>query len=590
MIRSRRVFCRVALPTCLLAALISYQAVAQNDVPVDGYGPWTFGMRNFEVANARQFGPYLPVTSTGGLETRNGEFDGETTNVSFVFDDDGLRYVQIWAYEGSEIDDMMRALHRVYAHMSERYGELMFGSEKVDPGLNLEELAALTPDSFLQPLSPVTDEQMRMMDQRSVQQSVRRIELEPIWQPEGARIVGQVNRIEAFGGAHVMLYYRRGAGWQPEERVAAVEAVTGPAEVLDVGGAHMRATLEPAGRYALRAADSALLARYPGLRDDPAAYVISLPLGEARSIVALVGDFSSGFELRALPPAVDEPGELGFTRDGERYVLDFEVTARARAGDGIRTWPVVLRFGIHEEDDPGTLRIFPIAMRRGVARLGDRELEFGISGDGGIFNERADNVFFDLDGDGELDQTTRSPERFQVTDGYFTLDGANWEFEVDRFGDKVSFYPLDDSYPARIPLHEGAVAPDFEFADLQGVAHRLSDYRGKVILLDFWGAWCAPCRGEAPHMVEAYERFAERGFEIIGIDYNESEEQQLAFMREFDIDWPQARESDAGRPIHDLYRVWNWPIHFLIDENGVILKYNPRAEEIVELLEQHFAR
>jgi len=111
-----------------------------------------------------------------------------------------------------------------------------------------------------------------------------------------------------------------------------------------------------------------------------------------------------------------------------------------------------------------------------------------------------------------------------------------------------------------------------------------------VLLLDFWGAWCGPCHAEAPHLVEAYERFAARGFEIIGIDYGDDEEQQRAFMDEFGIDWPQTRESNAGRRIHELYRVPDWPTHFLIDEDGVILKYEPRGEQLIELLEEHFDR
>lgn len=578
-----------ALLACFLVAGVLSALGAQDAPPVEGYGPWEFGMRHFEIANFDPFGPYLPVESTGGLETRNGEFDGEPTNVSFVFDDDGLRYVQIWAYEGSEIDDMMRALHRVYAHMSSRYGDLMYGPNKVQPGLNLEELAVLTPDVFLEPLSPVTEEQARMMDQRSVQQSVQRIELEPIWQPQGARIVGQVNRVEALGGAHVMLYYRRGADWEPEARTTGVQAETGPAEVIS-SGAHMQATLEPAERYAMRSVDSALVARYPELSGDPDAYVVTVPLGEARTAIALVGNADDGFELRALPAAVSEPDDLRFRHDGDRHALEFEVLARERAGDELATYPVALRFEVRDGDEPGTLRVFPIAMRHGVARLGDHDLAFAVSGDGGIFNERGDSVFFDLDGDGELDQSARSSEHFRIVDGYFTLDGTNWEFVVDRLGDRVSFFPLDDSFPARVELHEGATAPDFEFVDLEGATHRLSDYRGKVVLLDFWGAWCPPCRGEAPHMVEAYERFAEEGFEIIGIDYNETEEQQLAFMQEFDIRWPQTRESDARRPIHDLFRVWNWPTHVLIDEDGAIIKHDPRGEQIVELLEEHFAR
>ncbi len=91
-------------------------------------------------------------------------------------------------------------------------------------------------------------------------------------------------------------------------------------------------------------------------------------------------------------------------------------------------------------------------------------------------------------------------------------------------------------------------------------------------------------------MVKAYERFRDAGFEIIGIDYNDSVEDQEAFMERYGMTWPQVRESDSQRTIHDLYRNGTWPTHYLIDEDGRISDFNPRGGKLLELLEARFGR
>lgn len=66
--------------------------------------------------------PYVPVSSTGGLETRNGTFSGRKTTVSFVFGEKGLRIIQIWAYEGKDTREAIAAFHRIYEHLEKTRG------------------------------------------------------------------------------------------------------------------------------------------------------------------------------------------------------------------------------------------------------------------------------------------------------------------------------------------------------------------------------------------------------------------------------------------------------------------------------------
>ena len=77
------------------------------------------------------------------------------------------------------------------------------------------------------------------------------------------------------------------------------------------------------------------------------------------------------------------------------------------------------------------------------------------------------------------------------------------------------------SVPAAADVRRDVVR-DFDFVDFFGTRRRLSDYRGRYVLLDFWGVWCPNCRAEVPYLKDAYARFKSRGLEIIGMDYEKS--------------------------------------------------------------------
>ena len=118
-------------------------------------------------------------------------------------------------------------------------------------------------------------------------------------------------------------------------------------------------------------------------------------------------------------------------------------------------------------------------------------------------------------------------------------------------------------------LTAGSPAPVFTFTDLDGRARTLSEYRGKVVLLDFWGVWCAPCVAAAPGLVAIYEKFHGRGFEIIGIDMGDTREKMTTFTEARKMRWPETMEADKG-PIQTLYRITGFPTYFLLDAEGKI--------------------
>jgi peroxiredoxin len=131
----------------------------------------------------------------------------------------------------------------------------------------------------------------------------------------------------------------------------------------------------------------------------------------------------------------------------------------------------------------------------------------------------------------------------------------------------------------------GKAAPDFTFTDIDGQPHRLSDYRGKVVLLDFWGTWCKGCVAETQELVKAYEKFHEKGFEILGVATHDTEADLRKFLTARKVAWTQTMEGEDG-PLQTLYRVTGFPTHFLIGKNGSILANRIQLEELPAMLEK----
>jgi len=92
----------------------------------------------------------------------------------------------------------------------------------------------------------------------------------------------------------------------------------------------------------------------------------------------------------------------------------------------------------------------------------------------------------------------------------------------------------------RITSAEHPFAPEFSLPDLTGKTLKLSDYRGKVVLLDFWATWCDPCREEIPHFVELQNKLGDQGFEIIGVSMDDGPEPVRDFYQQFNAANPFA--------------------------------------------------
>ncbi len=131
--------------------------------------------------------------------------------------------------------------------------------------------------------------------------------------------------------------------------------------------------------------------------------------------------------------------------------------------------------------------------------------------------------------------------------------------------------PTPTPDPVRVGIQAprpGKEAPDFTLETLDGETIRLSDLRGKIVLINFWATWCPPCREEMPALQAAYEKHRDEGFLILGVDLQEAPDTVRAFRDEFGITFPLLLDRDGA--VFNLYRIQAIPTSFFVDPQGTI--------------------
>ncbi|SIQ35280.1 Peroxiredoxin [Peribacillus simplex] len=118
-------------------------------------------------------------------------------------------------------------------------------------------------------------------------------------------------------------------------------------------------------------------------------------------------------------------------------------------------------------------------------------------------------------------------------------------------------------------LRKGSDAPNFVLTDMEGKEHKLSDYKGKGVFLNFWGTYCKPCEYEMPYMDNQYKNFKGQGVEILAVNVGESDYAVNNFITKHDLTFPVM--IDKGREVENAYRVDILPVTFLVDKEGKVI-------------------
>ena len=135
----------------------------------------------------------------------------------------------------------------------------------------------------------------------------------------------------------------------------------------------------------------------------------------------------------------------------------------------------------------------------------------------------------------------------------------------------------------------GALAPDFRLADTAGKKIALSALKGKYVLLDFWAAWCGPCRQENPNVVQAFKTYKNDGFTVLGVSLDKEKKSWLKAIHDDNLQWQHVSDlkfwaSEAAI----LYGITSIPRNFLLDPRGKIIGRDLRGQDLLDKLEELF--
>jgi thiol-disulfide isomerase/thioredoxin len=196
------------------------------------------------------------------------------------------------------------------------------------------------------------------------------------------------------------------------------------------------------------------------------------------------------------------------------------------------------------------------------------------------------------------DNKVRVQVRYQTCTPTLCLPPKLIELETPVTGEAMKIVQAAQGNSATAKsLTTGSVVPDFDFTDFDGKSRRFSEFRGRVVLLDFWASWCSPCLADIPQLKNAYQKYHASGFEIIGMDSETLGQKDIdasfakdAQMRAREIvstrgiSWTQST-ADSSFPIAaGSFGIENLPAKILIDRSGKVIARIKSLSELDELL------
>jgi peroxiredoxin len=137
----------------------------------------------------------------------------------------------------------------------------------------------------------------------------------------------------------------------------------------------------------------------------------------------------------------------------------------------------------------------------------------------------------------------------------------------------------------------GKLAPNFTLNNTEGLPVTLSNFKAKYVLLEFWSSWCGPCRSDNPYLVQIYNKFKDKGFEILGIALDNNKETWKGAIKKDNLPWIQLSDLKGWRSdVSAMYQIGSVPSNFLLDPEGRVIANHLGLDVLEEKLTQLFDR
>ena len=175
------------------------------------------------------------------------------------------------------------------------------------------------------------------------------------------------------------------------------------------------------------------------------------------------------------------------------------------------------------------------------------------------------------------------------------LDAVKYEQQLVAYADEIKGNTALNGNPAvqsfikamekAKPLSIGHQAPDFTITGMDGKQVKLSDYKGKYVMVDFWASWCVPCRQENPNVLKQYQKFHSKGFNVLGISLDKDKAAWQKAASDDHLEWTQASDLKSFEgATEQLYQIQAIPSNFIIDPQGNIAAKNIRGTDLEAFL------
>jgi peroxiredoxin len=314
-------------------------------------------------------------------------------------------------------------------------------------------------------------------------------------------------------------------------------------------------------------------------------------------------------KAKGLPQLFVDLDENGKFSEAERFNLSPVKDERGDAGQAVvqiplkkgdfKLFPVKFSYPIGQsaQDETRLLSTTFSAYARGTVDIQGRKtlVQYQVYYPAGEINLTKGYLGVDTNGDGQIDSSFISYESTFAKDETIVFRAGN-TYVSTKSVDTVNGQIILQAHPAadyeRVELEIGGELGDFNFTDFNGKGRKLSEFRGKYLLVEFWGSWCGPCVREVANFKEAYARYRSRGFEILGMDEDQSVDDVKKFLTEKGINWTNATTPSIKELTAKRFRIIAFPTTMLLDPNGKIISFGRknqmplRGKELMETLEK----